>query len=71
MALATKTPTFNGWPVFPNDDIGSDFKAATVRATVVQASTIYYDTPATLGAFTSPLWFIKHNGYHSFWIFLT
>ncbi|RHN60456.1 putative cyanoalanine nitrilase, 3-cyanoalanine hydratase [Medicago truncatula] len=48
MALATKTPTFNGWPVFPNDDIGSDFKAVTVRATVVQASTIYYDTPATL-----------------------
>lgn len=28
---------------------GSDLGSTTVRATVVQASTIFYDTPATLG----------------------
>lgn len=28
---------------------GADSGAATVRATVVQASTVFYDTPATLG----------------------
>lgn len=28
---------------------GSDPGATTVRATVVQASTVFYDTPATLG----------------------
>jgi len=26
-----------------------DFSATVVRATVVQASTVFYDTPATLG----------------------
>nr|KYP62189.1 hypothetical protein KK1_016714 [Cajanus cajan] len=31
--------------------MGSDFNAPTVRATVVQASTIFHDTPATLEAF--------------------
>jgi hypothetical protein len=29
---------------------GADLGATTVRATVVQASTVFYDTPATLGA---------------------
>lgn len=28
---------------------GSDLGSTTVRATVVQASTVFYDTPATLG----------------------
>jgi len=28
---------------------GTDPSATTVRATVVQASTVFYDTPATLG----------------------
>ena len=28
---------------------GADPSATTVRATVVQASTVFYDTPATLG----------------------
>lgn len=31
---------------------GADPSATTVRATVVQASTIFYDTPATLGEHT-------------------
>lgn len=29
--------------------MGTDYSAPTVRATVVQASSVYYDTPATLG----------------------
>ncbi|XP_057455942.1 bifunctional nitrilase/nitrile hydratase NIT4A-like [Lotus japonicus] len=42
MALVTTTPP-------PQMDMGSDSNApTTVRATVVQASTIFYDTPATL-----------------------
>lgn len=38
-------------PVFAEVDMGTDSSAPTVRATVVQASTIFYDTPATLGLF--------------------
>lgn len=36
-------------PVFAEVDMGADYNATTVRATVVQASTVFYDTPATLG----------------------
>ncbi|KAK9175488.1 hypothetical protein WN944_027495 [Citrus x changshan-huyou] len=36
-------------PLFAEVDMGADSSAPTVRATVVQASTIFYDTPATLG----------------------
>ena len=32
--------------------MGSDSSVMNVRATVVQASTIFYDTPATLGSFS-------------------
>lgn len=35
-------------PLFAEVDMGGDASAPTVRATVVQASTIFYDTPATL-----------------------
>ena len=49
MALVTTNPTINEGPLFAEVDMGSDFNAPTVRATVVQASTIFYDTPATLG----------------------
>lgn len=35
---------------------GSDLGSTTVRATVVQASTVFYDTPATLGI-------IVHSSY--------
>ncbi|KAJ0083848.1 hypothetical protein Patl1_30351 [Pistacia atlantica] len=35
-------------PLFAEVDMGADSSAPTVRATVVQASTIFYDTPATL-----------------------
>ncbi|XP_061357981.1 bifunctional nitrilase/nitrile hydratase NIT4A isoform X2 [Gastrolobium bilobum] len=49
MALVTTTtPTINDGPLFAEVNMGSDFTAPTVRATVVQASTIFYDTPATL-----------------------
>lgn len=30
-------------------DMGSSDSGSTVRATVVQAATVFYDTPATLG----------------------
>ncbi|WCJ41879.1 nitrilase 4 [Euphorbia peplus] len=35
-------------PLFAEVDMGVDSSAPTVRATVVQASTIFYDTPSTL-----------------------
>lgn len=35
-------------PVFTEVEMGADSSAPVVRATVVQASTIFYDTPATL-----------------------
>lgn len=54
MALVTTNPTINEGPLFAEVDMGSDFNAPTVRATVVQASTIFYDTPATLGPFPLP-----------------
>ncbi|GMG98427.1 hypothetical protein Nepgr_000267 [Nepenthes gracilis] len=38
----------NDGPVFAEVDMGADSSALTVRATVVQASTIFYDTPSTL-----------------------
>ncbi|XP_010257357.1 PREDICTED: bifunctional nitrilase/nitrile hydratase NIT4B-like [Nelumbo nucifera] len=38
----------NGGSVIAEVDMGSDSSAPSVRATVVQASTIFYDTPATL-----------------------
>ena len=36
-------------PMFAEVNMGADSSAPTVRATVVQASTVFYDTPATLG----------------------
>lgn len=35
-------------PLIAEVDMGTDYSAPTVRATVVQASTVFYDTPATL-----------------------
>jgi len=52
MALVTTEPTINDGPLFAEVDMASDFNAPTVRATVIQASTIFYDTPATLGPST-------------------
>uniref|UniRef100_A0A2P2JKR4 3-cyanoalanine hydratase n=1 Tax=Rhizophora mucronata TaxID=61149 RepID=A0A2P2JKR4_RHIMU len=46
MALVTAPEQTNA-PIFAEVDMGAD-SSATVRATVVQASTIFYDTPATL-----------------------
>lgn len=48
MALVT-SQTVNDGPLFAEVDMGADYNATTVRATIVQASTIFYDTPATLG----------------------
>lgn len=49
MALVPST-TIDG-PLFAEVDMGGDSSSTTVRATVVQASTVFYDTPATLGMF--------------------
>ncbi|KAH7663120.1 beta-cyano-L-alanine hydratase/nitrilase protein [Dioscorea alata] len=46
MALVPST-AIDG-PVFAEVDMGGDSSSTTVRATVVQASTVFYDTPATL-----------------------
>ncbi|KAG6632056.1 hypothetical protein I3843_13G116400 [Carya illinoinensis] len=48
MALTPAPPVHDG-PLFPEVDMGAEPSAPTVRATVVQASTVFYDTPATLG----------------------
>lgn len=48
MAFVTATPTINNGALSNEVDMGSDNNASTVRATVVQASTVFYDTPATL-----------------------
>jgi hypothetical protein len=42
--------------------MGADSSAPTVRATVVQASTVFYDTPATLGSPTCVFCFL-HSHY--------
>lgn len=42
-------PSPNEGPLFAEVDMGAD--ASAIRATVVQASTVFYDTPATLGYF--------------------
>ncbi|XP_009604787.1 bifunctional nitrilase/nitrile hydratase NIT4A isoform X4 [Nicotiana tomentosiformis] len=47
MALVP-TPAVNEGPLFAEVDMGDNSSTPTVRATVVQASTIFYDTPATL-----------------------
>ncbi|CAK7329149.1 unnamed protein product [Dovyalis caffra] len=47
MALVSTVPPSES-PIFAEVDMGSDSSATTVRATVVQASTVFYDTPATL-----------------------
>ena len=49
MALVVPA-TVNDGPLFAEVDMGADSSALTVRATVVQASTVFYDTPATLGS---------------------
>uniref|UniRef100_A0A6N2LK44 3-cyanoalanine hydratase n=1 Tax=Salix viminalis TaxID=40686 RepID=A0A6N2LK44_SALVM len=46
MALVPAPPSET--PLFAEVDMCSDSSATTVRATVVQASTVFYDTPATL-----------------------
>lgn len=47
MSLVT-TPQVDEPPQFAEIEMGADSSPPTVRATVVQASTVFYDTPATL-----------------------
>ncbi|XP_011088937.1 bifunctional nitrilase/nitrile hydratase NIT4A [Sesamum indicum] len=47
MALVPSA-TVNDGPLFAEVDMGADATAPTIRATVVQAATVFYDTPATL-----------------------
>lgn len=49
MALVPTTETDTA-AVFTEVNMGSPDSGSTVRATVVQAATIFYDTPATLGS---------------------
>jgi beta-cyano-L-alanine hydratase/nitrilase len=48
MALVPTVPLSES-PLFAEVDMDSDSSAPTVRASVVQATTVFYDTPATLG----------------------
>ncbi|KAK4482729.1 hypothetical protein RD792_009896 [Penstemon davidsonii] len=48
MALDPSSTTVNEGPLFAEVDMGADTPAPTIRATVVQAATVFYDTPATL-----------------------
>ncbi|EYU26733.1 hypothetical protein ABFS82_04G211500 [Erythranthe guttata] len=47
MALAP-TSTIDDGPLFAEVEMGADASSPTIRATVVQAATVFYDTPATL-----------------------
>ena len=49
MALVPTTTTASDGPIFAELEMSADSSATVVRATVVQASTVFYDTPATLG----------------------
>lgn len=48
MALVPN-PVVTEDPLFAEVDMGADTSGPTVRATIVQAATVFYDTPATLG----------------------
>ncbi|KDP24028.1 hypothetical protein JCGZ_26722 [Jatropha curcas] len=48
MALVPTTQPSSDAPLFAEVDMGGDSSAPIVRATVVQASTVFYDTAATL-----------------------
>uniref|UniRef100_A0A803KR73 cyanoalanine nitrilase n=1 Tax=Chenopodium quinoa TaxID=63459 RepID=A0A803KR73_CHEQI len=48
MSLVPTSDGGNNGPFFAEVEMGADSSAPTVRATVVQASTVFYDTPATL-----------------------
>lgn len=50
MALVPN-PAVSEDPLFAEVDMGADATGPTVRATIVQAATVFYDTPATLGWF--------------------
>lgn len=56
MALVPN-PAVSEDPLFAEVDMGADSSGTTVRATVVQAATVFYDTTATLGN-RFPLYFL-------------
>ncbi|KAM1206065.1 hypothetical protein FF1_006749 [Malus domestica] len=49
MALVPSSSALNHTPLIAEVDMGADYSGSTVRATVFQASTVFYDTPAALG----------------------
>ncbi|KAL2932820.1 Bifunctional nitrilase/nitrile hydratase NIT4A [Bienertia sinuspersici] len=49
MALVSTSGGGDNGPMFAEVEMVPDSSAPTVRATVVQASTVFYDTPSTLG----------------------
>ena len=55
MALAPTTTAAAGGPIFAELEMAADSSTSVVRATVVQASTVFYDTPATLGSLSLSL----------------
>jgi len=58
----TAAPQTNGHQIFPEIDMSAGDSSSIVRATVVQASTVFYDTPATLGSFLFSR-FLIHYGW--------
>nr|XP_028944502.1 bifunctional nitrilase/nitrile hydratase NIT4B-like [Malus domestica]XP_028944503.1 bifunctional nitrilase/nitrile hydratase NIT4B-like [Malus domestica] len=48
MALVPSSSALNHTPLIAEVDMGADYSGSTVRATVFQASTVFYDTPAAL-----------------------
>ena len=64
--MALIPATVNDGPLFAEVDMGADSSAPTVRATVVQASTVFYDTPATLGSLPPSLFSPSPN--FSLWL---
>lgn len=65
MALV-QTPTVNEGPLFAEVEMSGDSLSSTVRATVVQASTIFYDTPATLGQSAQKSYLMGFD-FHMIW----
>ncbi|KNA13157.1 hypothetical protein SOVF_119350 isoform A [Spinacia oleracea] len=48
MSLVPSSGAGDNGPIFAEVEMAGESSASTVRATVVQASTVFYDTPATL-----------------------
>lgn len=77
MALVPANPANDG-TILAEVEMGADPSAPIVRATVVQASTVFYDTPATLGpqyfslllSFLPFLFYIRYGKPHLLLVFV-